>query len=129
MPNLPITTLGNKNISFGTIALGDDYGTIEQASLDEFMKEHEIEDGAGGIQSLLLLNPGEEYKFTAFFNASMEKPPRGTPIQFPFGGIIGNIMTTNVKWSNGEQTKWDISAKYWESMGSNPTVGTYDPNA
>lgn len=55
MPAIP--SIGNQDISFGTVEVLQTYGTVEQASLDEFQTEHEIPDTAGGIQVLLLLNP------------------------------------------------------------------------
>jgi hypothetical protein len=127
MPAIP--SIGNQDISFGTVEVLQTYGTVEQASLDEFQTEHEIPDTAGGIQALLLLNPGLEFKFTAYFKASMEKPARGTPIVFPYANVTGNVMGSSIKWESKTQRKIEITAKYWESMGSNPTVGTWDPEA
>lgn len=129
MPNLPITTIGNQNVSFGTVEVDQSFGTVEQASLDDFMTEYELPDAAGGIQSLLLTNPGLEFKFTAFFPSTVEKPARGTPIVFPYANVTGSILTANITWDPKGSRKIAITAKYWESMGSNPTVGTYDPNA
>ena len=125
----PITTLGNQQVSFGTVEIDQSFGTVEQASLDDFVSEYEIPDAAGGIQSLLLHNPGLEFKFTAMFTNAQEKPARGTPIAFPYAGVIGNVLTSNITWENKGQRKIAITAKYWESMGTNPTVGSYDPNA
>jgi len=128
MPS-PITNIGNQNISFGTVEIDQQFGTVEQASLDEFVTEYELPDAAGAIKGLLLLNPGLEFKLTAMFDATVEKPARGAAIAFPGGGVIGNVMTCSVKWGNRDQRKLEVTAKYWESIGSNPTVGTYDPEA
>lgn len=127
--NNPITTIGNQQVSFGTVEITQEFGTVEQASLNEFMTEYEIPDAAGGIQSFLLTNPGEEFTFSAFFSAAFEKPARGTPVAFPLGGVIGNVMKSDITWEGKGSRKISITAKYWESMGSNPTVGQYDPNA
>ena len=126
---LPITTIGTQQVAFGTVEINQSFGTVEQASLNDFVTEYEIPDAAGGIQALLLLNPGLEFKFTAMFTTDVEKPARGTPIAFPQGGVIGNILTAEITWEGKGQRKIAINAKYWESMGSNPTVGQYDPNA
>lgn len=127
MPSIP--NIGNQNVSFGTVECGNAFGTVEQASLNEFQNEYEIPDAAGGIQALLLTNPGLEFTFTAMFTTDVEKPARGTAIQFPGAGVIGNVISSNITWANREQRKIQITAKYWESMGSNPTVGSYDPEA
>lgn len=129
MPPLPIKTLGNQDVSFGTVEVDQSFGTVEQASLDDFMTEYEIPDAAGGVQSVLLTNPGLEFKFTAQFSASVEKPAKGTPIMFPYANVIGSVMSANITWEGKGQRKIAITAKYWESMGSNPTVGMYDPAA
>lgn len=125
----PITTIGNQQVSFGTVEVTQEFGTVEQASLDEFMTEYEIPDAAGGIQSLLLTNPGLEFTFTAFFSAAFEKPAKGTPLGFPYANVIGNVMKSTITWEGKGQRKIAITAKQWESMGSNPAVGQYDPNA
>lgn len=129
MPIQSITTIGNQQVSFGTVEVTQEFGTVEQASLDDFVTEYEIPDAAGGIQSLLLHNPGLEFKFSAFFSAAFEKPARGTPVVFPYANVVGSVMTANITWDPKGQRKISITAKYWESMGSNPTVGQYDPNA
>lgn len=126
---IPIKTIGNQDVSFGTVEVDQSFGTVEQASLDDFVTEYEVPDAAGGIQSLLLTNPGLEFKFTAQFSNSVEKPAKGTPIAFPNAGVIGNVITSNIAWEGKGQRKISITAKYWESMGSNPTVGIYDPAA
>ena len=125
----PITTIGNQLVSLGTVEINQSFGTVEQASLNDFVTEYELPDAAGGIQALLLLNPGQEFKFTAMFTNDVEKPVRGTPIAFPLGNLIGSILTAEVTWEGKSQRKIAINAKYWESLGSNPTVGNYDPNA
>lgn len=127
--NNPITTIGNQQVSFGTVECTQEFGTVEQASLNDFVSEYEIPDAAGGIQSLLLHNPGMEFSFTAMFSNAFEKPARGTPISFPLAGVIGSVITADVTWEGKGQRKIAIKAKYWESMGSNPTIGQYDPNA
>jgi len=129
MPNNPILAIGNQAVSFGTIEIDQSFGTVEQASLDQFMTEYEIPDAAGGIQSLLITNPGLEFKFTAQFTSNTEVPAKGTALAFPGAGVIGNVMNANLKWEGKGQKKIEITAKYWESMGSNPTVGYYDPAA
>lgn len=125
----PIKTIGNQDVSFGTVEVDQSFGTVEQASLDEFMTEYEIPDAAGGVQSVLLTNPGLEFKFTAQFSNNVDKPAKGTPITFPYANVIGSVMSSNITWEGKGQRKIAITAKYWESMGSNPTVGMYDPAA
>lgn len=129
MPNNPILAIGNQAISFGTVEIDQSFGTVEQASLTDFMTEYEIPDAAGGIQSILITNPGLEFKFTALFTNSQEKPAKGTPIAFPYANVTGNVMQSDITWEGKGQRKIAITAKYWESIGSNPTVGFYDPAA
>lgn len=123
----PIAALGNQSVSFGTCELGSVFGQIEQASLDRTVEELGIPDCFGGFQSYLLLNPGYTFEATAIFPSTGALPTDGEAIAFPAAGVTGNIITWKVTWESKGHRKIQFTAKQWDSMGSNPTVGTVNP--
>jgi hypothetical protein len=117
----PIINIANTNISFGTCDLGTTYGQIEDAELQRTAEELGIPDCHGGFQGYLLMNPGYTFTFTAIIPASAELPELGDAIAFPHGGVIGNITDFTENWTKGPR-KISVTAKNWDSIGSNPAV-------
>lgn len=120
----PIKNIGGASISFGTCELGTTFGQVESASLKRVVEEMGIPDCFGGFQAYLLMNPGYEFELTAIFPAAAALPVEGDPITFPGAGVIGNIITWSLAWEQKGQRKLQISAKHWDSIGSNPAVTT-----
>ena len=119
----PVKNIGNAQINFGTFECGSVFGTLEQASLERTMEELGVPDDFGGFQAYLLANPGYTFQFTAIFRSGGGLPQDGEPIAFP-NGVTGNMTTWTKNWESKGQVKMTGTAKYWESIGSNPTVGT-----
>jgi hypothetical protein len=123
MPS-PIKNIGGASINFGTCELGTVFGQVESASLKRVVEELGIPDCFGGFQSYLLMNPGYEFELTAIFPSTATLPVEGDPIAFPLAGVIGNIITWSLAWEQKGQRKLQITAKQWDSIGSNPAVTT-----
>jgi hypothetical protein len=123
----PIKNIGGASISFGTCELGTTFGQVESASLKRVVEEMGIPDCFGGFQAYLLMNPGYEFELTAIFPSTAALPVEGDPITFPGAGVIGNIITWSLAWEQKGQRKLQISAKHWDSIGSNPAVTTLNP--
>jgi hypothetical protein len=119
-----IKNIGGSSISFGTCELGTTFGQVESASLKRVVEELGIPDCFGGFQAYLLMNPGYEFELTAIFPATSTLPVEGDPITFPGAAVIGNIITWSLAWEQKGQRKLQITAKQWDSIGSNPAVTT-----
>lgn len=119
-----IKVIGNQSINFGTCELAGTFGQVEQASLERTVEELGIPDCFGGLQSMLLLNPGYTFQFTAIFPSTAALPTDGEAIAFPEAEVTGNIINWTMNWEQKGQRKITITAKQWASMGSNPTLGT-----
>lgn len=123
-----ITNIGGASISFGTCELGQTFGQVESASLKRVVEELGIPDCFGGLQAMLLLNPGYEFEFTAIFPSTAALPTDGEAISFPGANVTGNVITWSLQWEQKGQRKIQVTAKQWASIGSNPSVSTINPS-
>lgn len=125
MPSpVAITNIGGASIHFGTCELGSTFGQVESASLQRTVEELGIPDCFGGFQAYLLMNPGYEFQLTAIFPSTAALPTDGEAITFPGADVIGNVINWSLNWEQKGQRKISITAKQWESIGSNPAVST-----
>lgn len=119
----PTKNIGNAAIGFGTVEIAQTFGQVETASLERTIEELGIPDGFGGFQAYLLFNPGYQLQVSAIFPATAEFPADAEAIAFP-NGVTGNIINWTVNWTSKDSRKITFTAKQWESIGSNPAVGT-----
>lgn len=122
-----VPNIGNASINFGTCVIGNVYGQVESASLERTAEEVGIPDCNGSLQAMLLVNPGFTFNLSAIFPSTGALPVLGEAVAFPEANVTGNVMSFTVNWSNREARKITLTAKYWDSIGTNPTVGTLAP--
>jgi hypothetical protein len=114
--------LGDEDIIFGTAMLGDEFGEILKCDLERTGKEIEIENSRQGLRAVILANPGFALDLEVTFDATVDPPGMGDPIEFPYAGVIGRVMPgAKIMWASGAQRKLSFKAAHWDSMAT--TVG------
>lgn len=109
--------IGDEDIVFGTVMLGEDFGEITKCDLERTGKQIEIENNRNGLRALIIANPGFSLNLETTFDASVEPPAIGDPITFPYAGVIGRVLEgAKITWESKGSRKLSFKAAHWDSM-------------
>lgn len=118
------TVLGNDvlllgdQVVWGTMMLGDDFGSVESSSVKRTADKKEIENGAGNLKAFLLTKPRFELSFDTIFDATVTPPGLMDEIAFPLVAVTGRVLDVTVKYEKGKERILTIEATYWDSLAS-----------
>jgi len=105
------------NIVFGTVMLGNVYGTVESASVTRQADIKEVEAAGGILLAIILSKPDFAFKFKVLFSDDKTPPDFAELIQFPFAGIQGRVLPPIViDWEKSGHRMLSIEAKSWDSF-------------
>jgi hypothetical protein len=136
MPDID-TTFGDdvlllgKQVVWGTMMLLDDFGSVEGASVKRTGDKKEIEDGAGNLLAFLLTKVRFELTFDTIFDATVDAPGPMEIIAFPFVGVNGRVIDSEIKWEKGKERMLSIQATHWDALAAavayklDPITGVY----
>jgi hypothetical protein len=116
--------IGDDDIVFGTVMLGNTFGEIIKCDLDRTANEIEIEKANGGLRALILANPHFMLDLETQFSSNVTAPALGDPVTFPLAGVIGRITGIKPGWEAKGSRKLSIKAGHWDSMAVETGVGT-----
>lgn len=106
---------------FGTCEIGQTYGTVKSATLDESVSEEIWEDCCLEPEAVLLYNHILELSLDVLFEAGKsDTVVMGMQIAFPVAGIYGNVTGISTKWENKKMLT--IKAKHWKSLGNRAPI-------
>lgn len=107
------------NIIFGTAMLGDEYGSVESASVTRDADRTEIEKSGGKLLALVLSKARFDLKFDVLFTADKEAPDMADEILFPLAGVKGRILPPiELKWEKKGQRMLSITATSFDNFGN-----------
>ena len=108
---------GQEDAVIGTAMLGSDFGTIKTARLKRSGEVIELDDGGGGLRSIVITKPGVELELECAFDRSVSAPRHLAIITLPILGIRGRVMPgTEVAWEAGKERGLKINVSQWDSL-------------
>lgn len=101
----------------GTAMLGENYGTVKDASLTRTGAEEELLGALGQLIAFLIKNPGFELQMQCRFDSDVEPPELLDMITFPLAGIKGYVKPgTVVNWTEGGVRMLTFTAAGWDAL-------------
>ncbi len=108
---------GQEDAVIGTAMLGSEFGTIKSARLKRSGEVIELDDGGGGLRSIVILHPGVEMELECAFDRTITAPRHLDIITLPIIGIRGRVMPgVEVMWEAGKERGLKIPVSQWDSL-------------
>lgn len=118
-----------ENIVFGTCMLGDNYGTVESATVKRTADREELEKCGGNLLAVILRKARFELTLKTVFSELIDAPGLGAVIDFPLAGISGRALEISVDWEKAGQRMLSIEASSWDSFNGQGAGYAYAFNA
>lgn len=107
------------NLIFGTVMLGNAYGSVESATVSREADMEEIEAAGGNLLAVILKKPNFAFKFKTLFSADVTPPDLAALITFPLAGIKGRVLPPiTIDWEKAGHRQLSIEAKSWDAFAA-----------
>jgi hypothetical protein len=126
-----VGVLGDNTLVIGTAMLGDDFGSINNASCKRTADKEELEAASGNLRAVILKKPRFELTMEVLFDSSVTPPGLLDQITLPFAGVTGRVLDAEIKWEKGKERLLSITATHWDAIGTgvayklNTTTGVF----
>jgi hypothetical protein len=107
-------------IVWGTVMLGDTYGTISQMTMSREWDSDEIKNGVGGLAGFISRNPKFQMNVTSRMDSDITAPGHLDRIVFPLISVTGRIITPEIKWENEGARELTLACTFWDALNLAP---------
>ena len=112
-----------QNIEFATCQLGNEFGSVESASVKRTADIEELEKCGGNLLAVVMKKLRFEMTLKTLFTSDVTAPGLGEKINFPLAGITGRVMGVDVDWEKSGQKMLSIEVSSFDSFVDNYGAG------